>query len=280
MDAPKLKPDLVQRFLYHATHNPSKLAILTSSQQLSYQQLLEEVLIWKSAFSTGLQGPVVVCLDRTPRVLAVLLALQWLNIPYVPVDSNIPPERLRYLIEDSQAKTLLYDQGTGFKNLPCLCLDLRSPLSTQQIQCPLNASPLAYIIYTSGSTGKPKGVAISRKALNHFLSCMSAYFMNDADEMLLAITTLAFDIAALELYLPIWQGKTVFLSHQQEHQDPQALTELLESYPITLLQATPSMWSMLKHLNWKGQPKLTALCGGERLSESLATYLLSHVGSL
>lgn len=280
MDAPKLKSDLIQRFLYHATHTPSKLAVLSSSQHLSYQQLLEEVLIWKSAFSTGLQGPVVVCLDRTPRILVVLLALQWLNIPYIPVDSTIPLERLRYIIEDSQAKTLLYDNERGFEGLPCVCLDLRSPISMPQIPPPLRPAHLAYIIYTSGSTGKPKGVAVSHKALNHFLSSMAGYFLNDADDLLLAITTLAFDIAALELYLPIWQGKTLFLSNQQEHQDPQILTELMERHPITLLQATPSMWSMLKHLNWKGQPKLTALCGGERLSESLATYLLNHVKAL
>ena len=76
----------------------------------------------------------------------------------------------------------------------------------------VNSKAIAYVIYTSGSTGTPKGVSISRGALDNFLNSMACCFLKNSQDMLLATTTLTFDIAALELYLPIWQQKTLFNS--------------------------------------------------------------------
>ncbi|MDP3559608.1 MAG: amino acid adenylation domain-containing protein [Legionellaceae bacterium] len=296
-----MQDDLISKFLSHVASSPEKIAIIysqqldpislsctTTSGTLTYQQLYREVSAWKALLRQRIKkGIVLVCLERTPRLLAVLLALQWLEIPYIPIDLATPIERLRLIIQDSQATAILYDTKNLLRNasFPCLSWDLsrvkRFPVVKSEMgtYTPKQAA-IAYIIYTSGSTGTPKGVVISRQALNHFLTRMSAYFLKEDQALLLAITTISFDIAALELYLPLWQQKTIFLSNQQEHHDPEHLVRLLQQYPITLLQATPAMWSMLKNIEWSGKKEVTALCGGEPLSDILAQYLLPRVAEL
>ena len=283
--------DLIAVFLHHVASSPDKLAIMTTDTSFTYQQLFVEVVRWKELFCQHLQSQdrVVVQLERTPRLLSVLLALQWLEITYIPVNLATPIERLRTIINDSQAHALLYDSSNHLDYAPLSCLTMNLAYIVRPLQNEVTAptdvhlpkqKTLAYIIYTSGSTGTPKGVAISRDALNHFLTSMSHYFLKKNNELLLAITTIGFDIAALELYLPIWQQKTVFLANDQQHKDPSQISKLLNDYPITLLQATPAMWSILKDMEWGNQSKLIALCGGEPLPPSLADRLLAKTAEL
>lgn len=288
------KNDLTAIFLSHVASSPDKLAIMTTETSVTYQQLFAEVVYWKALFSQHLQGRVVVCLERTPRLVSVLIALQWLEITYIPVALSVPIERLRTIIEDSQAHAILYDNASPYlsdSSLPCLKIDLTHPDSTVSLSDSLERnlnhahqgveqSSIAYIIYTSGSTGTPKGVAISRGALNNFLESMSLHFLKEQHELLLATTTIGFDIAALELYLPLWQQKTIFLANDEQHTDISSISKLLNDYPITLLQATPSVWSVLETLEWAGKSDLVALCGGEALPYQLAQRLLAEVSEL
>ncbi len=284
----KVHGDLVCKFLHHVRSTPDKLAIMTTDTSLTYQELYKEVLHWRALLAQHLHGTTLICLERTPRLLAVLLALQWLEITYIPVDPVIPLERMWEIVEDSQAQALLFDSAAhpDYSSLPCLPLDLakleQSPVNKTEVTKPrlTKKNTIAYIIYTSGSTGKPKGVAISHRALNNFLASMSRHFLKKEHELLLAVTTIAFDIAALELYLPLWQQKTVFLANQEQHKDPFHIKNILHDQPITLLQTTPSMWKMLESVEWSGNTKLVALCGGEALPQSLAQHLLSKVAEL
>jgi amino acid adenylation domain-containing protein len=283
-----VRDDLLAKFLENVKLSPDSIAVITSDTSLTYQQLYLEVIRWKTLFSRYLHGRTIICLQRTPRLISVLLALQWHGITYIPVDLSIPIERLRSIIEDSQAQALLYDSENqlDYSSLACQQFDLAkitlpSLVTNDVINSRLpRQNAIAYIIYTSGSTGKPKGVAVSRRAINNFLASMSRYFLKEEHALLLAITTIAFDIAALELYLPLWQRKTIFLANQEQHKDPFSLTTLLNSYPITLLQATPSMWKMLETVEWTGKSKLVALCGGEPLTQVLAQRLLTEVAEL
>jgi amino acid adenylation domain-containing protein len=284
-----VKDDLIAVFLKNVASKPESIAIITTSTSLTYQQLYVEVTSWKALFSQQLHDRVVVCLERTPRVFSVLLALQWLEIAYIPVDPSLPIERLRRIIEDSQAQAILYDaphHEHDYASLPCLQLDLanieRPVLSMQEATytCSLKPESIVYIIYTSGSTGSPKGVAISRRALNNFLTSMSEYFLIEDRAFLLAITTIAFDMAALELYLPLWQQKTIFFANQEEHKDPLHINNILNNHPITLLQATPAMWKLLDDVGLTAKSNLVALSGGEPLTVALAQRLLSKVSEL
>lgn len=280
----RVNDDLVAKFLTHAGSSPDSLAVITTDTSLTYQQLYDDVLRWKARLRQYRFDKAVICLERSPRLLSLLIALQWLEITYIPVDPSIPVERLKAIIEDSHAQALLYDTADAdYSQLPCLQLAIndleKTPVKTSKPQTQ-KKNPIAYIIYTSGSTGSPKGVAISRTALNNFLAAMSRNFMKEEQSLLLAITTIAFDIAVLELFLPLWQQKTVFLANQQQHKDPFAITKILNDYPITLLQATPAMWKMLNDVDWQGKSKLIALCGGEPLTPTLAKRLLSEVAQL
>ena len=142
------------------------------------------------------------------------------------------------------------------------------------------ASDLAYVIYTSGSTGKPKGVMIEHRSLVNFLLSMARRPGLSEGDVLLSVTTVSFDIAALELYLPLLQGATVVVATARETGDARALSALIESAGATMLQATPASWRMLLDAGWDGHQTLRALCGGEALPRELAERLVGKVDSL
>ncbi|MCH9716299.1 MAG: amino acid adenylation domain-containing protein, partial [Gammaproteobacteria bacterium] len=289
---PQSEKDLIAIFLNHVRVNPSATAVITSDMAWTYQVLFQEVYAWKGRLhALAPYEPVLICLYRTPRLVSILLALQWLEVPYIPIDPQMPLERIRAIVEDSQATVLLHDTAyhEAFTSLPCHVSALNDleklvEVSQQMLVPPekktADASAIAYIIYTSGSTGTPKGVSVSRGAVNNFLNSMSTYFLNKNNEILLATTTLLFDIAALELYLPIWQQKTIFLANQAEHKDPLCIQQILKKHPITLLQGTPSFWNMLHYAGWSSNKHLVALCGGEPLTKQTAAHILDNVSEL
>jgi amino acid adenylation domain-containing protein len=286
-----IEKDLVTVFLEHVRSTPHAVAIITSDTRWSYQELFQDVCVWKQHLHALRSGsPVMVCLHRTPRLVSLLLALQWLEIPYIPVEPKTPLDRIRIILDDSKAQAFLHDnhQYEMYMMLPCKIiaqseLNLFDDSMLYEIDF-LKRKPdsktIAYIIYTSGSTGTPKGVRVSRCALNNFLGSMSHYFLNEDGAVVLATTTFVFDIAALELYLPIWQQKTMFLAGQKEHKDALWIQKTLENYPIRLLQGTPSFWRMLHEINWDGDKDLVALCGGEPLTTQIVENLLPKVSSL
>ncbi|MDF1677091.1 MAG: amino acid adenylation domain-containing protein [Legionellaceae bacterium] len=284
-----VEKDLIARILSHAKCTPDATAVMTSDASWTYQTLYSDILAWKRRLQVlDKNKPVVVCLHRTPRMFSILLALQWLELPYIPIEPKVPVARIRTIIEDSSAQIVLHDtmHHEVYLSLPCkvwalgdLQTSIDETLDVAHASI-LDPNAIAYIIYTSGSTGTPKGVCVSRRALNHFLESMSAYFVKGVDEILLATTTLTFDIAALELYLPLWQGQTVFLASHTEHKDPLCIQQLLQRYPITLLQGTPSFWNMLLYAGWHGKKDLVALCGGEPLTSQTAEELLPNVKAL
>ena len=281
-----VQDDLLAKFLEHVAISPDKIAVMTTNCSLTYQELYIEVLHWKATLRRHIQDRTLVCLERTPRLLAVLLALQWLKITYIPVDPTTPLERIRTILDDSNTSSLLYDASDHPDYDSVVETGLNLSMMTERASLLESSEPyqpkhyVSYIIYTSGSTGKPKGVAISSEALQNFLSSMSLYFLQEDQALALAITTIAFDIAALELYLPIWNKKTLFLANQYQYKDPFQLVALLKKHPITLLQTTPSLWTMLLSIGWEGKKSLVALSGGEALNPSLAQQLLPKVSAL
>jgi|GEM_PF-3211404 len=288
-----VKEDLVARFLTHVAKTPDKQAIISSNMSWTYQDLYHDVCVIKAHLQERkVNGPVALYLHRTPRLISTLLALMWLELPYIPIERSTPIDRLRAVLEDSSAGLIIHDgiEQDLFTMFSTPVLSLMN-CKPDKKACGLDALKalkhirrkahhLAYIIYTSGSTGVPKGVKISNLALNHFLTSCDALFQETKQELFLATTTIAFDIAALELYLPIWQGKTMFLANDREHKDPFYLLNILEKYPVTCLQGTPAFWSMLCFSGWEGNQKLTALCGGEPLKPDLAASLLPRVKTL
>jgi non-ribosomal peptide synthetase component F len=135
---------------------------------------------------------------------------------------------------------------------------------------------LAYVIYTSGSTGKPKGVEIPHRALVNLLVAMADRPGMARHDALLAVTSISFDIAALEILLPLIRGARLVLAEDADTRDGFRLAELLRRSGATVMQATPSTWRLLLSAGWQGNPVLKAICGGEAMQGSLAEQLLNR----
>ncbi|WP_339151180.1 amino acid adenylation domain-containing protein (plasmid) [Rhizobium sp. T1473] len=144
----------------------------------------------------------------------------------------------------------------------------------------LTSRHLAYVIYTSGSTGTPKGVMVEHASVLNFLYAFSDIARISERDVLLAITTISFDIAGMELYLPLGAGGTVVLANRKDAPDAVALQQLLVHHKISMMQATPATWRMLLDAGWQGTPDVSVLCGGEALPANLASRLNRGARSL
>ena len=276
------------------SRTPRRLAIQQGNLSLTYQALedsanrLARVLRRRGVRRGSLVG---LCLNRTPDMVGAVLAVLKAGGTYVPLDPSFPVERLTYMLEDSKVCLVVSESGLrachGYPSEQTLELDtmsgeighesaLRLPTDNQ------SAGPddVAYVLYTSGSTGKPKGVRVGQRGVVNFLASMRHAPGMTMNDQLLSVTTLSFDIAALELFLPLCVGAEIVLATYEESRDGLLLRRLLEQHPITVMQATPVTWRFLLESGWKGDPGLTALCGGEPMTLDLAEALLARVGRL
>ncbi len=229
------------------------------------------------------------CMHRSPDLVAALLGIHKSGAAYIPLDPDFPPERLAFMLADSGA-TVLVTAGGAASGLATpdgvQTLDLDAEPAALAALPAANPAPAvgprdtAYVIYTSGSTGRPKGVAVQHGALVNFLCAMRDRPGLSARDVLAAVTTISFDIAALELFLPLIVGARIELVPRRTAADGRALAALLASSGATVLQATPSMWRMLVEAGWVAAPGFRALSGGEPLPRDLADAVLHGVESL
>ncbi len=236
----------------------------------------------------GPETKVGVCLERSVELLVALIAVAKAGGTYVPMDPGFPAERLRFMLQDSQAAVLVTDAARA----EALQAGPQRVLLLEQLAGELEQEPetdlpwrgrpdaLVYVMYTSGSTGQPKGVEVTHEALTNLLEAMAEAPGMTASDRLLAVTTVSFDIAALELYLPLMRGARVVLASRQDALDPQALARLVREQGVTVMQATPATWRMMLDAGWAGAPELTILCGGEGLPRTLADRLLPRCRAL
>ena len=283
------------RCLHHlvtqqAEATPEKIAVSFEGQTLTYQELhqrsnqLAHYLQKKGVKPDDLVG---ICVDRSLEMLVGLLGVLKAGGAYVPIDPNYPDDRVEYMIENSEAKLLLTQQQL-VKNLPTkaakealvICLDADWSLIAQEShETPIaNVTPenMAYVIYTSGSTGKPKGVQVLHRGAVNFLRSMREQPGICEADILLSVTTLSFDIAVLELYLPLTVGAQVVILSREAAMDGRKLLKTIDQLGITILQATPATWRLLLlEPGWEGQSAMKMLSGGEAMPKELAAQLLT-----
>jgi amino acid adenylation domain-containing protein len=227
-------------------------------------------------------------LERSVDMVAALLAVFKAGAFYLPIDPALPAERRQFILEDSRVRLMLVDNASAIASaVPGVTvMDLASeqtaidaePSTRPALDASLERT--AYVLYTSGSTGRPKGVAVGHRALANFLQSMAREPGLDAGDTLVAVTTLSFDIAGLELYLPLVIGARLVVARRHEASDARALRHLLERHRATVLQATPATWLMLLDAGWPEPGPTKALCGGEALPPALANRLLDRVASV
>ncbi len=268
-----------------AVQNPEATAITVGTTASSYAQLearANTLAARMTAAGAGKGCFVGVCLGRSAELPAALLAVMKTGAAYLPLDPDFPPERLAYTLKDSGAVLLVSETGLAGKfaaECPTLNVDeVSGALPFQAV--PLAAADPAYIIYTSGSTGAPKGVVVPHGALTNFLASMAINPGLKSDDVLAAVTTISFDIAGLELWLPLSIGASLVLLDRDTVMDGERLKAALEQSWATVMQATPSTWRLLLAAGWQGSASLRALCGGEPLPRELAEQLLPKVAAL
>lgn len=244
------------------------------------------------ARNIGRGALVGLCVERSPRMVVAQLAILRAGAAYVPLDPAYPGERLAYMADDARLSLLITESELAdtlsWPRDKSIWLDedasaiVSQPDSALPADAARDARPEdpAYVIYTSGSTGKPKGVSVPHRAMVNFLGSMAAEpGLGDRDR-LLAVTTLSFDIAVLELLLPLSVGAEVVLASREQAMDGAALRELLDSGRITIMQATPASWRLLIEAGWQGSRGFRALVGGEALPPDLAAQLLGRCDEL
>lgn len=272
--------------------SPEAIAATFADSSLSYQQLNEkanQLAHYLRSLGVGAETLVGLCIDRSLEMLIALLGILKAGGAYVPLDPLYPEERLAFVIENSKINLIL-TQPSLLSIIPTqpsvstVCLaDIDSVVSTYSKENPnpnVTGENLAYTIYTSGSTGQPKGVQITHSAVVNFLLSMAKRPGIDPADKLLAVTTISFDIAVLELYLPLISGAQVIIASREVASDGNRLKSLISDRGITFLQATPATWRLLLSAQWTGNSSFKMLCGGEAMPRALADELLNTGGLL
>jgi amino acid adenylation domain-containing protein len=284
----------IDRCLHHlieaqVEQTPDAVAVIFENEQLTYRELncrANQLAHYLQMLGVKPEVLLGICLDRSLEMVIALLGILKAGGAYVPLDPTYPKERLAFVIEETQLPVLLTQQHLR-ESIPqhqahTVCIDSEWQAialhSQENIDSGVRSENLAYTIYTSGSTGKPKGVQITHNAVVNFLTSMQQEPGLSQQDVLLAITTISFDIAALELYLPLIVSAKIVLVSREVASDGVQLSNMLAS--ATVMQATPATWQLLLDSGWQGNKQLKMLCGGEAMTRSLAERLLQKGSSL
>ena len=279
-------PELFEK---QATRTPDAIAAVCEADSLSYRDLNQRAnRLARHLRGLGVGPDVLVALfvERSLDMVVAMLGVLKAGGAYVPLDTGHPRARLAARLADAQPLVLL-TQARLQSDLPAhsalvVTIDDDAPETERAAAAERMAGPhdLAYVIYTSGSTGEPKGVAVEHGAVVNMLASMQRRPGLAARDTMLAITTLSFDIAVLEIFLPLVCGARLVVAGPGIAGDGAALASLIAQPGVSAIQATPATLRMLLDVGWRGDPRLKILCGGEAWTADLAGELLPRCGSL
>ena len=281
---------IFQLFEEQVLRTPNAIAIIDDRRKVTYSELNEKAnrLARYLNKSGAVEGSLVaLCIERSTDLPVALLAIQKAGCTYIPLDPIYPKDRLALILEDGNPVILITERKllenlpeTTAKNIFIEETEAYQDESPENTDFTVNPDMVAYLIYTSGSTGKPKGVQIQHRALVNFINSMARQPGITAGDVWLAVTTISFDIAGLEMYLPIICGAKIFVASQETSLNPDLLIQKIDENQVTILQATPVTFRMLNSAEWPGSNRLKILCGGEAMSKELAHDLLGKCGGL
>ncbi|HEU4510949.1 MAG TPA: amino acid adenylation domain-containing protein, partial [Pyrinomonadaceae bacterium] len=276
-----------QLFEARAAERPEAVAVVCEGEQVSYGELnrrSNQLAHYLRELGVGPEVVVGLCMDRSVEMVIGLLGILKAGGAYLPLDPTYPQQRIAFMLDDAAPSILLTKQSQTpslpFSTARILCLDSDQHLfAGQPVENPetnINPFNLAYLIYTSGSTGNPKGVQIYHRALVNFLNSMRREPGLTANDYLLAVTSLSFDIAALEIFLPLICGAQVEVVSRELAAQGGLLKERLIASNATVMQATPATWRLLSGAGIEGLDNVQRWCGGEALNRELANHLLGE----
>lgn len=270
--------------LLQCRRTPARPAISCGGDEWTYADLEGFIVRMQQAIlsTTDRHNPLIaVCLHRSNEMVGCMLGVLAAGGAYLPLDPDLPPARLALILEDA-APALVIGTPASLTTLPhtdvpFLLLEDAPPIvSTPAVQSPhpLSDRDLAYVIYTSGSTGKPKGVEIEHRSVVALLQAMAVAPGFTADDRLVAVTRVTFDLSVPDWFLPLTFGGELVIVPFEVAADPRRLGEAITAIDPTVMQATPTTWGALLDAGWQGSSRLRILCGGEAMTGDLAKRLL------
>ena len=265
---------------------PRKIAVIFGSSRITYDELnrkANQLAKYLQSLGAGPETIIGICMDRSIEMIIGMLGILKAGGAYLPIDPGQPSERIQYIAEDAGLRLILtLKKNTQvFNNTKYLVYldsewDKIKKYDSENPVGSITSQNAAYVIYTSGSTGNPKGVIIEHNSLVNFLLSMKQKPGISAEDVLLAVTTISFDIAGLEIFLPLISGARVILAGKTEAGDGKLLNHLILKNKVSILQATPSTWKLMIDAGWNKTPRLKMLCGGEAFSKAFAESLLER----
>jgi amino acid adenylation domain-containing protein len=274
-----------------AASAPSAVAVVCGGDRLTYAELdgrANQIAQRLRAAGAGAGTMVGICVERSPEMVAGLLAILKSGAGYVPLDPDDPPDRLAFMVKDAAATVLLTQRNLRSRlarlDVVTVCMDSISP-ATSHLASVIPTSTtcsddFAYTLYTSGSTGKPKGVRVRHRSVVNLMTSLATWPGLVPGDVALAVATYTFDMSVADMFAPLGAGARVVLASRDEAKDPRLLRELIDGSRATLMYATPTTWQMLLDAGWAGSPRLVAICGGESLPETLANALLDRCAAV
>ncbi len=278
-----------QQFEEQVKKTPDSVAVVFENEKLTYAELnaranrLAHYMAGKGAKEDTI---VAICLERSMDLVVSFLAISKTGATYLPLDPIFPKARLGLILDDAQP-VLFITQHSLIDLLPkcnaeVIYMDDRSTYANESAENLNYGNPqkAAYIIYTSGTTGKPKGVLVKQHSTLNAVNSITKRLRVTSHDILLAVTTVAFDVAEMDFYLPLLNGAKLVIGTQETMHDIELLKTKIEESGATLLLATPVTFKMLIMSSWKGKHDLRVLSGGEALSRELAGKLLQLCGEV
>ncbi|PQJ44590.1 hypothetical protein BTO01_29130 [Vibrio jasicida] len=273
--------DLIMHRITTCTDSP---ALHDSTQSWSYSQLGDEIADMEAglrACRVQAGDVIAINLTRGNEMVALMLAVLRIGATFLPLDPLFPAERRQMMLSDAQAALLICTEQDN-DNVDSTTLSLRQLVHRGKVAqvdsepVPAQPNSTAYLMYTSGSTGKPKAVRVSRSSLTNLLIDMSKRTGITERDVLLAVTTISFDISLLELFMPLMAGAEIGIADTQTAADPLLLSQKLSTGRYSMMQTTPTRWQMLLDAGWTKPASLKALTGGEALPPSVLKALTAN----
>ncbi len=276
-------------FEQRTEETPEAIAVAWENERWTYRELdrrADGVAAELERLGAGPDVLVGLYADRSPGMIAGLLGILKAGAAYVPLDPVFPQERIARMVSDAALPIIVTERRLATALPPSSAVLVR----LDEVEGKRRGGPrpgraarpenLVYVIYTSGSTGRPKGVQVPHRAVVNALTSIGKRARIGRGDNLLAVTTISFDIAALEIFLPLMTGGTVTLAGRDVAADGTQLARLIESSGVTVMQGTPATWRLLIESGWQGRKSLKVLCGGEALTRKLADDLLARAGEV
>lgn len=263
--------------------NPAKTAIVCGQQKLSYGEWnaqangLAQLLLQQKTTS----GRIGLLAPRSEQCFTGLLGIMKAGKTYVPLDTELPQERLKFMAEDSGLDVVVTDETHALAHKEWLAaytviIMPAGQASLQNPQVAINENDTAYIIYTSGSTGKPKGVMISQAALADYVHTFTRYFSVGENDRVIQQSSVSFDTMVEEVFPVLLAGGTLYVL-PSGGKDVEALLQTIYNEQITILSTTPAVIAEINRLGLNTSALRVLISGGDVLKAVQVNRLLGRV---